>query len=383
MSIHFSLSMISQPNKAAPARLPSSKTRLLPINSALSAGRLVFVWLLLLCGTTSALALPLTEYKERIHQAMTEILTATEEDRSASAQQHREQVLRALNDARQLVPTDQTVEWDGGQIQVNNSWLDDELRSFRQLSPNDSYGSIIIAQIVERLGAIEDRLSELDPRHGDSAASSSKSQEKARLDAILRRVEFQEKPPEKNFLQRLWERFLEWLKHLFPGGGVSLFGGMSWGALIAMLFIFALAAGALAYALSKLIPFLRRRLKRPDLEERTARIVLGERLAPEQTAASLLAEAETLARQGDLRAAIRKAYIALLCELGDRKVLALAGHKTNRDYLRALRERRQRPLLDEMQKLTNSFENHWYGFQPTTADDWTTFRSGYEKVKSE
>ena len=47
-------------------------------------------------------------------------------------------------------------------------------------------------------------------------------------------------------------------------------------------------------------------------------------------------EAETLARQGEIRAAIRKAYIALLVELGDRKIISLAQHKTNRDYLRAV-----------------------------------------------
>jgi hypothetical protein len=85
-----------------------------------------------------------------------------------------------------------------------------------------------------------------------------------------------------------------------------------------------------------------------------------------------------LARKGEIRAAIRKGYIALLCELGDRKVLILAQHKTNHDYLRAVREKR--PLLKEMQKLTASFENHWYGFVPADAEDWTTFRSGYRQT---
>jgi hypothetical protein len=79
-----------------------------------------------------------------------------------------------------------------------------------------------------------------------------------------------------------------------------------------------------------------------------------------------------------LRAAIRKGYIALLCELGDRKVLTLAQHKTNHDYLRAVREKR--PLLKEMQRLTASFENHWYGFVPANPNDWTSFRSGYQQT---
>jgi hypothetical protein len=52
-------------------------------------------------------------------------------------------------------------------------------------------------------------------------------------------------------------------------------------------------------------------------KQREARIVLGERLEPDQTAADLLAQAEAGSSR-QLRAAIRKAYIALLCELGDR-----------------------------------------------------------------
>jgi hypothetical protein len=153
---------------------------------------------------------------------------------------------------------------------------------------------------------------------------------------------------------------------------------MSWLSFLAMIFIFMLAAGVAGYAIYKFAPFFQRQRAKLKLNKREARIVLGERLAPDQTPADLLGEAEALARKGELRAAIRKAYIALLCELGERKILTLAQHKTNHDYLRAVRERR--PLLDEMQKLTNSFENHWYGFRQTTADDWTAFRSGYEKV---
>ena len=92
----------------------------------------------------------------------------------------------------------------------------------------------------------------------------------------------------------------------------------------------------------------------------------------------LLEQAELLARSGDLRAAIRKAYIALLCELGDRKVISLAQHKTNRDYLSALRGRTR--LHSTMRGLTNSFEQHWYGFVPAAESDWSDFRNGYRQV---
>ena len=105
------------------------------------------------------------------------------------------------------------------------------------------------------------------------------------------------------------------------------------------------------------------------------RIVLGERLEPEATASDLLSQAEALVRNGDVRGAIRKAYIALLVELGDRKMISLAQHKTNRDYLNAVRSL---PLLfTTMRGLTESFERHWYGLEQATPDDWQNFRAGY------
>jgi len=108
------------------------------------------------------------------------------------------------------------------------------------------------------------------------------------------------------------------------------------------------------------------------------RIVLGETLSPDQTAADLFSEAESLAHAGDLRAAIRKGYIALLCELGDRKLISLAQHKTNRDYLNSVRDKTR--LYGSMRPLTISFENHWYGLLPAGENDWHDFRNGYQQA---
>lgn len=341
----------------------------------------MFASLLILSGAMSAFAMPLAEYRSRIHQAIAELESATKIENHESAQEHDYRLARVFNTVMQLVPLYQPVEWEDTKILVNNDWLENELKNFQQVSRSSLHSAEILQRVIERLHALEDRLTELDSRNSTAVTTAGKSQEKARLEAIQHRAEFQEKPPEKNILERIWERFKQWLNSLFPGGSGLAPGQMSWASFIAMIFIFALAAGVLAYAISKLVPYLQGKTKL-NLERREARIVLGERLAPDRTASDILAEAEALARKGELRAAIRLAYIALLCELGDRKVLALAQYKTNRDYLRAVREKRERPLLDEMQKLTSSFENHWYGFQQTTPDDWTTFRSGYEKVLS-
>ena len=105
---------------------------------------------------------------------------------------------------------------------------------------------------------------------------------------------------------------------------------------------------------------------------------MGEKLEPDQSAVDLLAEAEALAQRGELRAAIRKAYIALLVELGERKIISLAQHKTNRDYLGAVRDRES--LYTYVKQLTDSFERHWYGFANATDADWHAFRDGYKQA---
>ncbi|HEX7955777.1 MAG TPA: DUF4129 domain-containing protein, partial [Pyrinomonadaceae bacterium] len=116
---------------------------------------------------------------------------------------------------------------------------------------------------------------------------------------------------------------------------------------------------------------------------REARVVLGERLEADQTAADLLEEAERLARAGELRGAIRKAYVALLCELGDRGVVRLAQHKTNRDYLTAVRRAAAPGLYTEMLPLTFDFEVHWYGLRDASDSDWERFRERCRKVLKE
>jgi hypothetical protein len=329
--------------------------------------------LLFLVGAQSAFAMPLAEYKTRIYQATTALgeLWGGPETETVDGYASRAQII--FDKVRKLVPSEETIEWEGGRVKVNNSWLAEELKNYERLSAGDSQRGEILARITQRLTALEDRLNELGGQ--TESAGATKGQDKARLESILRREEYLEKPPEKS----LWERFKDWLNRIFPSRNPLSPGQSSLLSTLAMILIFGLAAGVLAYVIWKFAPyFWRLKGTQLKLDNRQARIVLGEHLAPDQTGADLLAEAEALARKGEIRAAIRKGYIALLCELGDRKVLTLAQHKTNHDYLRAVREKR--PLLKEMQKLTASFENHWYGFVPADANDWTTFRSGYQQT---
>ena len=351
-----------------PGRIQRPVTR----NSVKSLSRISTIVLLALLASVSAMAMPLSEYRTRLQQATAALdeLLDTEDDYSDPGFSAR--VTVAFEKLKKLVPSDETVEWEGGRVRINNSWLSEELKKYQEMPPDYDRLMDVVFRISERLGALEHRLGELEEQN--KAGGVAKDKEKARLEAILRRADYGEKPPEKS----LWERFTEWLRSLFPSSTPLRPGQSSWLSTIAMILIFGLAAGVLAYVIWKFAPSIGRKKDSRAAEKRPARVILGERLAADETAADLLAQAEALALKGELRAAIRKGYIALLCELGDRKVLTLAQHKTNHDYLRAVREKR--PLLNEMQKLTSSFENHWYGFVPATTKDWTAFRTGYQQT---
>jgi hypothetical protein len=369
MSLHFSLSENFSP-RAAPCLSKGHVCVVVRRRTMTRGARLAFALLLVLLGAGSTFAMPLDEYRSRIQDAVTTLDELWGGEESETVEQYAARAHVAFDKVRKLVPSDETIEWEGGRVKVNNSWLGEEFKNYERLPASDTQRGDLLVRINERLLALEERLNELEQ---ERVVSPTKEQEKARLEAILRRQEYGEKSPQKS----LWERFTDWLGSLFPRRGFGS-GQSSWMSIIAMIIIFGLAAGLLSYVILKFAPFFGRKATELKLERSRARFVLGERLAPDESAADLLAQAEALARKGELRAAIRKGYIALLCELGERKVLTLAQHKTNHDYLRAVREKR--PLLNEMQKLTNSFENHWYGSMPTTANDWTTFRSGYQQT---
>jgi hypothetical protein len=148
-----------------------------------------------------------------------------------------------------------------------------------------------------------------------------------------------------------------------------------------MIVIFVLVLALIGFLLYKFAPLIGFKVRHRTKKEKKDRVILGERLAADENAGSLFSEAERLARDGNLRQAIRKGYIALLCELSDRKLIGLAQHKTNRDYLRDVR--RRHALYQNMSGLTDNFERHWYGFENADEKDWEEFRRTYKKAVGE
>ncbi len=332
------------------------------------------VALVFICAA-SVSAIPVREYHSNLRQAVSALDSLAQSDETESSSAYETRRNETFAGVRQLLPTRQTIESGNETLNLDNSWLHRELDKFNQATNEERPG--LLRQITQRLQALEQRIEEFETASG--SRSSDKAESNRKMREILARPEFAVKPKEQSAISRLIDRILNWLKALVPEPKPLSPGKAGIFSQIAQVLVVALALGVLVLVLKMFLPrLLRNRKPRKKKVKQEPRIVLGETLAPDQSALDLLAEAEALARAGELRAAIRKAYIALLVELGERKILHLAEHKTNRDYLSAVYN--HQTLYGNVRQLTDSFERHWYGLAQASETDWETFRSGYKRT---
>ena len=277
---------------------------------------------------------------------------------------------------RRDFPASERIESAGGAVETSNGWLLERAGSLD--SETDKAKQLLtVVEIREYLSSVAFKLDELQQA---AASERTKDQDKQKLAEILRREEYQKpEPKQESVIQRWLDDFLGWLESLFPKPNPSAQTSSGMGMLTVFLQIVLWAAllGLLAFLMYKIAPLIfpkLRRARRP--KKKKDRVILGEKLSEDATAVDLFDEAERLAREGNLRGAIRKGYIALLCDLSDRKVIGLSRSKTNRDYLRDVRSRKD--LLPRMTAVTNTFENHWYGFRESADEDWARFREEYK-----
>ncbi|CAN5782316.1 hypothetical protein BH24ACI3_BH24ACI3_12120 [soil metagenome] len=279
---------------------------------------------------------------------------------------------------REMLPVSATIKTNNGEQEVSHTWIHAKLDEF--VTSNDMMKrAAILGGIDERLVSIETKIAQLE--RAAENGRRNKDEEKQRLAEILAREEFQ-KPAGKqeSMFERWLASFLQWLDSLFrrPSGERSSIDGMPNLAFWLQIVLFTLVIGLIIFAAFRLLPAIFPSLRRRQKEAKDDRVILGDRIATDENASVLFDEAERLARSGDIRGAIRKGYIAILCELSDRKMIGLARNKTNRDYLRDVRARRE--LHEDMRTLTGSFESHWYGLQDSDAVAWENFRAKYKEA---
>lgn len=318
-----------------------------------------------------ASAADLADYQKRVRSArggIQDLLSSVAaEEADEEPDQPTDEVFATV---RKLIPAEERLTTPAGEIETNNRWFAERLKAAED-EDDFTKRAEILNEIDGRLAALGVELQELQEA---AAAERSKDEDKQKLAEILSRPEFQKpapKPPEESLISKWIRQFLQWLEPHMPkfGGNAPDLSGTVTVVQYVLIGAIILLLGFLAY---KLAPLFAPRFRRKAKEEKESRVILGERIDDDVSASDLFGDAERLAREGDLRGAIRKGYVALLCEMSDRKLIGLARHKTNRDYLRDVRSRRD--IYDEMRGLTGSFERHWYGSQTAETEDWEDFR---------
>lgn len=318
-----------------------------------------------------------TQYRQKVKDVTESVGYLNYPEEYLSEAQNIAQQREIIKEIRSKLPPTEKIELKDSTFEANHDWLYEKLKQFENEPYNSAKRTPITEEILDRLSALEVKIAELERQE---ISKRTKDEDKQKLEEILNRPEYQ-KPEEKeeNWIQRKWREFWDWLlrsrspdKKEEKAEGSPL---MASGLLYTVLILAAVFIGFLIYYFA---PSIIKQIREREKADKNSRIILGETLSSEDSSQSIFAEAEELARSGNLRSAIRKGYIALLCELSDKKIIGLARHKTNRDYLRDVRSKKE--LHQNMNSLTLNFERNWYGVNKTEEKDWEEFKQTYQQT---
>jgi uncharacterized protein DUF4129 len=311
------------------------------------------------------------DYASRLDRAERTVKEAIEMNSAASG------LAARMNEVKRLLPASEEVEFNGGGARVNNAWLHEAVDNAVRSAEGGAETRL------RTLGEISARLARLrqSVKDAQTAEGRASHDQRARLDDILARPEYQPEEERESTIARWIRRIKEFIVRLLT----KLFGGSSarspqagGGGLVLVLQALILLAVAAALIFGVVMLARKFQARRKPAEEAETREALGEEIPENATAADLFAMASEHARQGEYRKAIRRAYIALLCDLDQRGKLRLGRSKTNRDYLDAMRsERRIYPTFSVM---TLAFERAWYGQERATEEEFRNFVTLYQEA---
>jgi hypothetical protein len=337
----------------------------------------------LIIFSSNIFAINLAQYRNKISKVKESTGYLLYPENYLSEAENAKNQTEIIKEIRATLAENEKIELGGSTFEVSHKWFFDKLTEFEKEAPRSDKRTDILNEVFARFSALETKLNELEEQE---TSARTKDEDKQKLDQILKRQEYQ-KPEEKKetWFQQTWREFWEWFKSLFPKNSpISLPEaspeGISTGSYGLQIVVYGLVIGLIGFFIYRFAPFFFKQIKNRERREKKTRVILGETIAAEETSHNIFSEAEKLALEGNLRGAIRKGYIALLCELSDRKIIGLARHKTNRDYLRDVKKRKE--IYSEMNTLTGSFERNWYGVNSTDQDDWEEFKQTYQRTVS-
>ena len=196
-----------------------------------------------------------------------------------------------------------------------------------------------------------------------------------------------------NAVGDVWDRFLKFLRKLWPSGlDFSPPAAGSWRLKHLRLWI-ALLAG-LTLAVGAMLFWLRRRREAPELSIPVAAAPLPElndaAIASERSEDEWFALANRLEGEGNLRLALRAAYLGLLAGLAQRAWLTIRRDRTNREYLDEFTRRwRRRPqgalearaeIPEKLRGSLRQFDRVWYGSHALTPASVATYRQDQREL---
>lgn len=324
-------------------------------------------------SATGFAATSLKEYIHRLDEAAKLSSYLAENDDGNEAESAELQRLTGLLPATEDIARDSASQ---DIVHVDNSWLHE---SIKKLATGDEEKRVEqLQEISERLTALHQSLTAKNSANAKSTASKEKLQD------ILNRSDY--KPDEEKsssiqaWLKRTTKRIFDWLAKLFSGGKKSdepqgAIGGMPD---LARIFIVAALAVFLIWAFVTLFKRLRQHGGKLKKSSRDKVEILGEVFEADITGDDLIKDAAEMARRGDYRMAIRRAYLAMLYEMEQRGKLRLHRAKTNNDYLRELRN--DKYTYPSVEIMTNRYERIWYGLSAATMEDYSGFIENYREV---
>lgn len=341
--------------------------------------------LLLLLATVVSAATPFSEYLSRVGQAarLAKSVADKLDSHAVPDQDTRGQVKATINMVREMLPAVENIQFDQEIVHVDNSWLHQPVIQSVSVTPNSKETTVENQpqdQPEKDLVIIAERLSALERRLKTSPEATEKSAaEQERLQRILAQSEYQDELHKESEIQKwirkVWEKVVELLLRIF--GGSDKRAQPSGSTL--NLFRLLLLAGIVSAVVFGIVRLFRRfRQRVPVKEEPEMREILGEMIEEGASSEDLFRNAAELARQGNYRLAVRRAYVALLYELELRGKLQLHRAKTNRDYLREISS--DKYIYPPVEYMTTTFERAWYGEAETQLEDYSGFVERYREV---
>ena len=323
---------------------------------------LIAFLILLAAGTTAAARL--LNYEHRIVRAAEQI------ERIKTDRDYAQEGILYIK--TQLLPRSERIEFDGREVAVDNTWLYALLDSYAaEKDPQQRLAKL--NEAGGRLRALDEHLRRVEALEASDAGSA-----RGKIREILTRPAYQ--PEQETAVGAFVKKYLRKVRSFVGEIYLALtrlleklFGASAQVGWISNLLVIAVLAAALGF-----VVLLARRIRIPKPKRKKTRLVLGEEIAADGTSRELAEAGLAAARAGDFRTAVRKLYISLLYEMGERNLIELDDSATNHEYLN--RVSRFSGLAGPMRYLTDRFDYVWYGMFPSSEEDFAAYLARYEEA---